>query len=576
MTASTISNPSNEIIDSVYRYSRDVLEGRILAGQKVKMACERFERNLKASGREDCRWEFDEQRATRPIEFMERFFVPSKGDYDCMELMPWQRFVEANLYGWVDKETGRRRFREGLIVVGRGNGKSTMVSGNAIYGVSKDDERGADVYLLANSKEQASIVYNECGAQIRTSRVAHRFRVRREAIYYDRGGGRIQHRASDSRKLDGLNPSMAVFDEIHAYRDTKLIDVIKRGSNKRQQPLILYITTMGTVLDGPLMHYYQLFTDAMTPGVLRDDVADSMFTFICELDSPEEVDDPDTWIKANPSLGVLLDIERLKLDWERCKLVPQERSDFITKQLNIFCDASEARFVDIEVIERNNGEISEGELLGRECFGGFDLALTEDFTSAALEFPLDDGRIAWLGHSWAPRKKAELDYEKIPYYEWMMKGYLTLVDSEYVPFELVYKWFAEAAKKYQLLSIGYDPANAMRLVQMMQADGLPCNVVRQGTLTLNGPMKDIRERLLDGAVVMNRNPVSRWYLHNVKIRQGIADRDKENWMPCKASRYAKIDGFAALLCAHTEYLRMRPEGSGNGEPRVTVYSLTGG
>lgn len=120
--------------------------------------------------------------------------------------------------------------------LGRGNGKSTLVAGNAIFGVSKDDERGADVFLLANSKEQASIVYETAASQIRTSRIAKKFRVLRSAIHYDETGGMIQHRASDSRKLDGLNPSMAIFDELHGYRDYKLINVIKRGMNKRRQP----------------------------------------------------------------------------------------------------------------------------------------------------------------------------------------------------------------------------------------------------------------------------------------------------------------------------------------------------
>ena len=571
----TISTSSKSpIIESVYEYAHGVLDGRVIACKKVKMACERFFRDLERSRTDEAwPWVFDEARAERPIRYMEAYLTPSKGAYDAFVLMPWQRFCEANLYGWVHRDTGLRRFNEGLIVVGRGNGKSTMVSGNASYGVSKDDERGADVYLLANSKEQASIVFNECATQIRNSRISSHFRVLRDAIYYDKTNGSIRHRASDSRKLDGLNPAMAIFDELHAYRDFKLINVIKRGMNKRRQPLALYITTMGTVLDGPLMHFYQLFTDAMIEGKLRDDVADRMFTFICELDDKDPVEDTSTWIKANPSLGVLLDLEQLKGDWERSKHVPQERSDFICKQLNIFTNSTEAKFVDFEVLKRNNGTFDEAGLEGRECYAGFDLSMTEDFTAAALEFPLEDGRFFWLGHTWIPEKKALADNEKIPYYEWAMQGLLSIEPGDYVRYESVLEWFIKAAKKYEIRSIGYDPANAMRLVQSLEAQGFPTHLVRQGPLTLNGPMKDLREILLDGCLVINGNPLCRWYLDNVKIKQGVRDAEHENWLPTKAGRYAKIDGFAALLNAHAEQMRLNPAGRAADGDGITLIAL---
>lgn len=547
----------SETIARIYGYAEDVLSGKTVACAKVRAACARFARDLSASMDEAYPWIFDVKKAERPIVMMERYLVPPKGDYEKMELMPWQCFVEGNIYGWVNRETGLRRFTEALIVVGRGNGKSTLVAGNAIFGVSKDDERGADVFLLANSKEQAGIVFETAASQIRASRIAGRFRVLRNAIYYDETGGMIQHRASDSRKLDGLNPSMGIFDELHAYRDYKLINVIKRGMNKRRQPIAIYITTMGNVLDGPLMDFYALFSAAMEEDTLRREVADRMFAFICELDAQDDIEDSSKWIKANPSIGVLLDLQQLKNDWERSKHVPQEKSDFICKQLNIFTNNSEAKFVDEEVLRRNNTHYDECALNGMDCYGGFDLSLSEDFTSAALLFPLPDGRYFWLSHSWVPATKVAMDNEKIPYYEWQMQGYLTIVDDQYVHYEDIYEWFLAASRKYNILSVGYDPANAQMLVRLLEGQGIPVNMVRQGSLTLNAPMKNLREILLDGKLVYNNSRMCRWYLNNVKIRQNNrADRDKENWTPTKASRYQKIDGFAALLDAHAELMRL--------------------
>ena len=565
-------SPTPSPVSRCYEYAHDVDAGRIVACKKVRLACRRFLRDLERAKDPAYPWRF-EQKAARPVDFIERFLTPTKGDYDKMTLMPWQCFVECNLYGWVSKENSLRRFREGLIVVGTGNGKSTMLAGNATYGACKDGERGADIYLLANSKEQAGIVFNECYSQIKASRfLAPRFRTLRDGVYYDAMSASIRHRSSDSRRLDGLNPHMAIFDEIHEYRDFKLINIIKRKIVKRTQPLVIYITTMGNVIDGPLAYFYDLFTDAMS-GKLAEDVADRMFAFIAELDEHDDPEDDSTWIKANPSLGVLLKIEDLRETWERDKHIPAQRADFLCKQLNITVNTDDMAFVQPEVLGRNDGTIEEEALLGRRCYGGFDLSSREDFTAAA-EFPLDDGRVFVLLHSWVPRRKVELDQEKIDYYGLAMKGYLTIVDGEYIQQEDVYSWFCEQAKKYEIMTIGYDPANATRLRQMLENKGFACQIVRQGPLTLNDPMKDIKELLLGGRVVSNNDPMLRWYTDNVRISGERRHADKQNWMPSKRNKFRKIDGFMAWLDAHAINMEKNPAGEIRRAPAVRVVSIS--
>ena len=584
-TLTTSPTDNSSAVARCYDYARQAISGEILTCEKTRMACRRFLDDLERSRTDPAYpWTFDEHKAARPVDFMERFLTPTKGDYDRMELMPWQCFIECNLYGWVDKNTGLRRYREGLVLVGTGNGKSTMMAGNATFGACKDGERGADVYLLANSKEQAGIVFNECKAQIEASRyLAPRFRTLRDGVYYDKMNATIKHRSSDSQRLDGLNPHMAIFDEIHEYRDFKLLNIIKRKTVKRRQPLTLYITTMGNVLDGPLAYYYDLFTDAMM-GKLAPEVGDRMFAFICELDSTDDIENPATWIKANPGLGKTLHLDELVKQWERCKHIPSERADFICKQLNIMVNADDMAFVQPEVIRRNKDIIPEESLLGRRCYGGFDLSNREDFTAAALEFPLDDGRIFVLLHSWVPQRKVDLDQEKIDYYGLYMKGYLTIVPGEYVQQEDVYRWFAEKSWFYEIVTIGYDPANATRLRQMLEASGkvegksvqaFDCQVVRQGPITLNDPMKDIKELLLAGKVVSNNDPMLAWYTDNVRISGERRHMDKQNWMPTKRNKYRKIDGFMAWLDAHAIRMEKQPAGVIYTAPRVRVIDLGG-
>lgn len=551
-----------EIIPSViraskaYQYAVDVTDGKIVSGKKRIQACQRFLDELEMSFSDpNYPWVFDIEKAYRPIDFIERFLIPTKGAYSKTELLPWQHFVEANMYGWVSRKTGYRRFREALIIVGQGNGKSTMIAGNAAFGLTKDNERGAEIYALSNSKEQAKIVYSECGAQINGSPVLRKHvQVTQNGAYFK--NSKFEPLASDSKNLDGRNVHMAVFDEIHEFRDYKLINVIKGKIKKRKQPLIIYITTLGTVIDGPLMDFYVLGGQILAGDkAISRRAADRMFVYIDEIDEDDDPSDPACWPKANPSLGKLLDIEDLKDEWERVKSIPAERNNFINKQLNVFTSVDELSFVDVKIIKKNNKIIPADQLIGRLCYGGFDLSSTEDFTSACLEFPLPENNFFLLEHSWTTEKKRKADHEKLDWQGLVDNGWLTVCDGDYVDYNLVVAWFLEQRSKYRIETIGYDPAKAFMMIQTMQDKGFILNEVRQGEITLTGPLDDLKERFLDGNIIHNNNSMFNWYLGNVKLTKRSANG---TYLPTKQSPYRKIDGFAAFLDAHTEYLRKHP------------------
>lgn len=555
LTTSKITLLDTPIIDSkCYQYADAALSGKIIVGHKVRQSCKRFMDDLERIGKEGYQWEFDIERAQRPIDFIERFCKPSKGDYDRMELLPWQQFVEGNLYGWVDKRSRLRRYREGIIIVGAGNGKSTLVGGNATYAASKDGERGAEVYVLANSKDQAKIIFDECKAQIQSSRVLEKhFRVTRDGIYYDNTRSKIQPLATDSKNLEGRNVHLGIFDEIQDYTNYELINRIKAKIKKRRQPLILYITTLGTVIDGPLMDYYRLGSDILNQSdAIAARAAERVFVYIAEIDEGDDPDDTDCWYKANPSLGKLLQLDDLIDEWERVKPIPAERSNFINKQLNVFTAVDELSFLSPETIQKNSKQKPLEELEGERCYGGFDLAETEDFTSACLEFPLKDNDFFVLSHSWVPEHKVRENREKLDWTGLVKEGRLTIVNEPYVDYTLVLDWFVEQQKKYRIDTIGYDPAKAVFLVRELQQRGLVLNEVRQGELTLTAPLDNLKERFLDGNMVYNNDRLLRWYLGNVKLtKRG----HNATYLPTKQNRSRKIDGFAALLCAHTEYMR---------------------
>ncbi|MBK3954660.1 terminase large subunit [Staphylococcus haemolyticus] len=551
MTIKILNKPSPKLLTTWY--AKQVVAGKIIANKYVIKECERHLKYLK--GHE--KWIFDEELAHRPIRFIEKFCKPSKGANNQLILQPWQHFIIGSLFGWVHKETKLRRFKEALVFVGRKNGKTTTISGLANYGVSQDGENGAEIHMLANTMKQARLLFDESKAMIKASPVLKKnFRSLRDAIHYDKTISKIEPQASDSEKLDGLNTHIGIFDEIHEFKDYKLISVIKNSRAARLQPLLIYITTAGFQLNGPLVDMVEAGKDTLN-GIIEDE---RTFYYLASLDDEDDINDSENWIKANPNIGVSIDIEVMKEEWVKAKRIPAERGDFITKRFNIFANNDEMSFIDHTTLSKNNEVIAFDELENHPCTVGYDLSETEDFTSACATFALENGKIAVLSHSWIPKHKVDLSNEKIPYREWEEAGYLTIQDKPYIDYTDVYDWILKVNEHHPVEKITYDRANAFRLNQELKNYGFVTEETRQGALTLSPALKSLKELFLDGKVIYNNNPLFKWYVNNVKLK---LDRNG-NWLPSKQSRYRKIDGFAALLNTYTDIMNKLTEESNTG------------
>ncbi len=237
MTASTVSKidgllivvkPSPTLLATWY--AEQVMEGNIIASKKVIQACERHLNDLKKQGTDDFPWVFNEEIGHRPIQFIEKFCKPSKGAFNQLVMQAWQHFALGSCFGWVHKDTGLRRFKEALIFVARKQGKTTKIAGVTVYGASKDNEKGADVVLLANSMKQARLLFDEAKAMIKSSpALAKRFRPLRDAIHFDATFSKIEPQASDSEKLVGLNTHIGVKSIALFIRNDKVIKTVKFG-----------------------------------------------------------------------------------------------------------------------------------------------------------------------------------------------------------------------------------------------------------------------------------------------------------------------------------------------------------
>lgn len=538
----------------------------IPASEFVILAAYRHMKDLERQGTDEFPWVFDESKGHRPIRFLEKKCKPSKGEAKTLTIQPWQHFVIGSIYGWVHRDSGIRRFREALDFVGRKNGKTTKVSGLSNYMLGEDGENGANIYILANSQKQSRILFNESKAMVDASPyLSKKFKALQSEIRYPKMNCTMVALSAEKNNKDGENLSFGCFDEVNEYKNFTLINVMKRSRAMRLQPLIMYITTAGYVLDGPLMDMYEQGVECLEN--YDDHIDERTFYFLAQLDHIDEADDPNTWIKANPNL-CLMDFVSLVTDYKKDRKSPQEYADWITKQFNIFSDIDELPFVSVDTIEKNTKKIDIDDLLGKTAVGGYDLSDTEDFTSAVLEFPLDTGEIYIMQHTFMPQSRYNRDSNQQRLDMWIKNGDVTIIPGDYVDKDYVLDWFVEKSKLYKIIKITYDPAKALSLNKSLESYGFDTEIVRQGFLSLGGPMQNFKEMMLDGKVIFNNSKIFRWYLNNVKL---VKDRNN-NWMPTKQSKNRKIDGFAASLNAHVHIIDMliTPQ----GPAKVTHVSVS--
>jgi len=247
---------------------------------------------------------FDIEKANKPIRFIETFCKHSKGEWagQPIKLELFQKAFIAALFGFVDKDTGLRRFREAMFYCGRKNGKSVLLSGIALYMLMADGEGGAEVYSLASKRDQAAILFDETHNMIKQNRyLAKHVRKRKSDLYFEPTMSLFKPLAKNSNTLDGLNSSCVILDELHSIQDRNLYEVMRQSQSARQQPLLITITTAGTVREAIFDDLYGYACNVID-GTFEDD---TFLPILYELDDREEWTDPSAWPKANPGLGTI-------------------------------------------------------------------------------------------------------------------------------------------------------------------------------------------------------------------------------------------------------------------------------
>ena len=496
---------------------------------------------------------FDIVKAHRPINFIERICKQSKGKWSGkpLKLELFQKaFIEA-LFGFVDQDTGFRKYKKAIFFVARKNGKSVLDSAIATYMLTRDNEGGAEIYSVATKKEQAKIVWEESKKMIRKSPIlARAIRCLVGGIYYDANDSYFRALASDSNSLDGLNAHLVIADELHAWKDKNLLDVMYDSMSARTQPILLETSTMGIVRQNVFDIEYD-YASQVVDGTIQDE---TLLPIIYELDEEKEWVNEDSWYKANPALGVIKSLKDLRDKVERAKANPIELVNLLCKDFNIRQTGLNAwlNFDDL------NNERIYTDWKDTYCIAGVDLSSTTDLTCATL-LGVKNKEIRVKQMYWIPANMLEKKVrdDRIPYDKWLKSGWLRLSGDSKIDYHDVSNWFLEEVRENDLrpLYVGYDSWNAQFWCDEMKSMGFNMVEVRQGAKTMSSPMKQMKADLIDKKINYNNNPILKWCLSNTIVKMD----SNENIQPDKEKSRQRIDGAVSLIDAYCIFVEKQQE-----------------
>lgn len=547
-------------------YVNDVLSGRRLAGRLERLAVERFCRL-----REDDKYDFDETRVKQILDTV-KVLKHTKGSHKGMpfNILPWQAFFWAYIFGFKHKDDGKRLIREVLLCMAKKGGKSEVGGATGVLMTFFDGEPGAECYSAANSLDQAEFSWN-AGATMceqlqkddedfaALCRVYNS--VNNRKIICNETGSFFKTIAAENRTLDGVNPHFALIDEFHAARDDSIPKNLRSGMVGRSQPLLMYVTTRGFNPLGELARLEHKHINLLE-GKVKDDSAMSLiFAFDPEdeerlkADWGKQIEDIDTtyWGKSNPGLGVAPSLRGLQSMYtDAVNEGVSAQVNFFTKNMNIWVRQEKTWIAD-NVWMTGAKKINMEALRNRMCFGAFDLSASRDLTAYGLLFPPEGegGDFVFICRYYIPEDGADTraKRDQVPYLDWAKAGLVTLTEGNITDQDRIKADIIEDGGTYQIESIHYDRWQSDKLAIELRDEGanvLPC---AQTVTVFNEPIRMIEALIEQGQLAHGGDPVLRWMVGNavIKYSNGLCKFDKDKSIE-------KIDGLVVMAMCFVGYL----------------------
>lgn len=559
------------IKEELMQYAKDCINDTKHCCQKHRWACERFLRDISREGTDEFPYIFDDAKAERFYKWAS-LHKHTKGVLVNTPIIftPIQRFIFGNIYGWIHKDTGYRRFTKAYWQVGRKNAKSQSLGLVGDYELMALGEDNSEVYIGATKTLQAKIIYNEVLAMLKKSSALFKGKWKEaySTIVHIKSNSIMRALSKDDGKTgDGLNPQCGLIDEYHAHPTDEILEVIKTGMIARRQPLLFIITTAGNNLGGPCYRIeYPLVSQILNPDI-EFDIPD-YFCMVNELDRDEEgnliddINNEECWIKANPIAATYeVGLKNIRSNYMSAIKSPEKMVSFMTKNMNIWVKQSAQSYIDMAKWKAR-GRLNEDfendlgiSLYGYDAYVGIDVSKTIDLTAAGIVIPVyinNSKKFITLAHGFIPEETVQTKErtDKIPYRLWSERGWLTITPGEIVDYRFMTKWIEETLNKYGLniKDVCYDPYNATHYTQELESNkGWGIVEIRQGIITLSEPTKSFRAETYQGNILHPTNDLLDWAISNAVTKVDA----QENIMLDKAKSTERIDPIAAIINAYT-------------------------
>jgi len=566
--ASTVPQVAAPHVAAANGYILDVLDDRIASCKWVKLACERQARDLQSAKDEAWPYYFSETAAERVCKFVE-LSPHVKGKRFAgrpIHLEPWQCFILTTTFGWINRNTGLRRFRRAYSEIAKGNGKSALTSAVANYMAFADGEPGAEVYSAATTRDQAKVIWSVSHSMLRAMpEFCERAGVDPAAHSINQLGTNSFFRplSSDANSAEGILPYFTCVDELHAHPTRELYDNLDTANGKRDGSMLWAITTAGSNQSGVCYEVRSYVTQVLS-GALKDE---TVFGVIYTIDDKDDWSSgPDVWRKANPNWGVSVNPEEIGAKVQRAMHLASAQPTTKTKHLNVWVNADHAWMDMVKFRRCADPSLDIESFVGEPCVIGLDLASKIDLLAEMRLFWKDLGEgerkrrhYFLFGHYWLPEARIEAR-ENSQYAGWVTEGRIETCPGETNDFDAVEEAIRADGRRFDVREVATDPWNATEVCNHLGSEGVTMVEVAQVTKELSGPMKELEAAVYDGRLHYDGDPVLEWAASNV-----VAHMDKNgNLFPTKPAAKKKIDPVSALLNAMNRVMVVASEGGGGG------------
>lgn len=511
----------------------------------MRLACARFLKDLKRASTKNPPFIFSDCEVDRVCDFISYLpHVEGKWGSDNINLLGFQVFFLANLFGFRNLD-GSRRFTSALFAIARKNAKSTLAAAIGLYCLTMEDENGPQVISAATTGDQARIVFNvgqRMVAKTKDLREAFNLEAFTRAIASYGNGGVMRYINAKASTQDGLNPSCAILDEIHAHRTHDLLNVIQSAAGARRNPLFLFTTTEGYETPGPWPEI-RTFAQQVLDGLFE---ADHFLALIFAIDDGDDEFDPAIWRKANPLLeGNDVLLAAIKKDANDAKAMPGRHAEFLIKRVNRQSSTAKG-WIDLSKWRACEGTVDLDLLKDFPCYGALDLASTRDLTSFRLIW-FKDNIIYTHGWRWVPETTVQIRIQRnlVPYSAWVKSGHMIETPGEVTDYDIVHQKVIEASEQFNLIKVAFDSWNAAQIATKLQKCNINMIPFIQGPKSYHPAMKFFEETYIDSRFRHGADPVLTWCAANLVPRYD----QNMNMAPDKKKSADKIDDMTALLMA---------------------------